>query len=177
MNTNQIQTIDIVREEIYDSMANHFFGIGINSENRFEKFLELKESLSDKEYWIALSYAYPSCDYLDRYYSEINDAFSSKRPYREFLMNKEESLFLNTLPEQITIYRGMFIQDYQTNYFGVSWTLSRKIAEFFMTNYQRTYYKNKGKRMVYEKIINKSEVIAYFGERNEQEIIYVQKPM
>ena len=177
MNQKEIITSVKAREEILDKIFSYLCGIGINSVNRFEKFLQIKESLSDKEYWVALSFAYTSTDYLGRYYNEINEAFLSNRPYREYLMSEEETLFLNSLPEGITIYRGMFVKDHQVNHFGVSWTLSRKVAEFFATINGRTHNPNKDKRKVYKKIINKSEVIAYFKERNEYEIIYVEKPV
>jgi hypothetical protein len=91
---------------------------------------------------------------------------------REYLMSLSERRFLEKLPEKITIYRGMTENELNQKSFGCSWTLKKEVAEFFVNNYQRNYATRHLKKVVHELNINKSEVIAFFNERKEFEIIF-----
>lgn len=142
--------------------------------SRFQAFLAIKPLLKGKLYWYALADAYTGSDNLFHYQGDIKIAFSSDHIGRNSLMTKKELIFLKNLPEKITIYRGMTEVEKRSKNYGVSWTLDRKVAEFYLTYYRNTSTKHL-KKTVHKLVINKKDAIAYFSERNESEIIYVDK--
>jgi hypothetical protein len=150
------------------------FGIGVNSFNRFSVFLKMIPFLSGSSYWYALRQSYEMSDNLYKYSKIIKKCFLKKRKYREFLMLPHEIDYLQKLPEKITIYRGMTENELNQNSFGCSWTLKKDVAEFFATKYSRNFDTNNLKKIVQEITINKNEVIAFFNEREEFEIIYIK---
>lgn len=141
---------------------------------RFSLFSNLALLLSHKGYWHALRNAYTNSDWLDQIPIEWKRLFfSSSRPDREFMMNEEERKYHSSLPRQFRIYRGMSIQERDSGDFGISWSLDEKSANFFANGYLRHTVK-------YEKIVHSIEVIrediiAYFNERQEEEVIYIAK--
>jgi hypothetical protein len=146
-----------------------------NSFERFAAFLELttRFNLKGALYWSTLRKTYSICDDLYSYKSEIKQAFSSNEPYRNTLMSKKELNYLTALPEILTIYRGMTVKEFESGEFGVSWTLKKDVAEFFAYKYRRNFSTGHLPKMVHELKVNKSNIIAYFGERQEYEIIYI----
>ena len=60
------------------------------------------------------------------------------------------------LPESVTVYRGGTAD-------GLSWTLSRKVAEFFA---ERTG------GMVHQRTIDRASILFYSNGREEQEVIF-----
>jgi hypothetical protein len=92
-------------------------------------------------------------------------------------MNKEERAKFKELQKQnVTIYRGMTTHEQQSGCFGVSWTLSKKVAEFFLT-----YYRNQSTRdmpkVIHSITVPGTALLAYFSEREEEEVIYLSKPL
>ena len=75
-------------------------------------------------------------------------------------MNEEEKTFFDSLPDEITIFRGG-IDDK-----GFSWTLDKDRACWFANRWYQDH-------RVFEKTINKSDALAYLNGRNESDIIYV----
>ena len=149
-------------------------GIGVNSFNRFETFIKLIPKLNGKSYWYALRHSYVGTDNLFRYSGIIKFCFLKNEPQREYLMLHDEREYLKTLPEQITIYRGMTEDELKQKSFGLSWTLKKEVADFFANDYQRNFATKHLKKVVHEMTINKSEVIAFFNCREEFEIIYIK---
>jgi hypothetical protein len=147
------------------------FPLGVT---KFQSFLAISQIIHGKLYWYALRYAYESSDNLYHYRHDVAFAFSKDEPEREYLMTKKEREYLQRLPEQITIYRGMTQKELKSKNFGVSWTLKKDVAEFFAYTYQRNFATNHLKKLVHEMTINKSEVIAFFNGRDEFEIIYIK---
>jgi len=147
-----------------------------NSYDRFAGFLELywKYNLKGEMYWYALKEAYSACDNLYGYKNYIKNAFLSEEPSREKLMSKKEQKYLSSLPENLTIYRGMTVQEFESGDFGVSWTLKRDVAEFFAYTYGRNHATSHLPKMVHELEVKKTDIIAYFGNRKEFEVIYIQ---
>jgi len=147
-----------------------------DSYDRFAGFLELdwNYDLKGDMFWYALKETYSTCDNLYGFKDNIKQAFSSEEPSREKLMSKKEQKYLSTLPENLTIYRGMTVQEFESGDFGVSWTLRKDVAEFFAYKYCRNQATAHLPKMVHELPIKKSDIIAYFGERKEFEVIYMQ---
>ena len=54
-------------------------------------------------------------------------------------MTKQELKIYNSLPENITIYRGMTTEELESGDFGISWTLSKECDGFFAFKYGRNF--------------------------------------
>ncbi len=80
---------------------------------------------------------------------------------RSFLMKECEQQLWKTLPERITVYRGI---NSKGKVKGLSWTLSEDKARWFADRWN-------GKGIVYKATINKTDSFAYFGTRGEDEIV------
>ncbi len=106
------------------------FGIEVNSFNRFKTFIKLLPKLEGKSYWYALRNTYEMSDNLFEVSGLVKASFIKNEPKREYLMNNKERDFLAKLPEKITIYRGMTLQEKKSNNFGISLTLDKKLLNF-----------------------------------------------
>ena len=86
-------------------------------------------------------------------------------------MTEEEQAKLAQLPEEITIYRGMTMDEFNSDDFGVAWSLDKKQAEFWAYEFFR-YFSIAGiEKTVHELTVRKVDIIAYF--EREDTIIYV----
>lgn len=146
-----------------------------SSTTRFSWFLKIKSICKGEAYWKTLSFAYTCSDNLCDYHKEIKLAFQSKEANRNCLMKTIELEFLKQLPDQLTIYRGMTVEEYESGNWGVSWTLNRDTATFFCDMYDRNYRDKDKHKMVHAVTIDKCKAIAYLNDREEQEIIYVNQ--
>ena len=79
------------------------------------------------------------------------------------MLDKEDKQMYNDLPKRFTIYRSGRFEN------GLSWTLDKEKAEWFKN---RTPY-DEIKNNLYERTIDKSEVLFCTNHRKEQEIVYV----
>jgi hypothetical protein len=144
--------------------------IGAPASDKIKLFIENADTFSDEEYWRELASAYIMQNYKKIPYKTYYKLFTSERAFKEKLMSEEERQFLAQLPEKITIYRGGSVSEQKSKKYGISWTLKKEIAE----NFANVKKLRDGKEMlVFEKEIAKSEVIAYFKNRQEEEIIYL----
>jgi hypothetical protein len=135
--------------------------------------LKIKDQLNDKDYWRTLADACTGSDNLYHLNEEVKEAFLEDRSQRQYLMTKQELKIYNSLPENITIYRGMTVAELESGEFGVSWTLSRECAEFFAFKYGRNFSTEGIPKVVHQLEVKKVEILAYFNDRNEQEVIYI----
>jgi hypothetical protein len=165
-----IQIIDRAKSHFVDEQLGFPKGV-----TKFQAFLAIKPLLEGKLYWYALRETYDSSDDLYEYRADVKFAFESDEPKKEFLMNKSERRFLKGLPEKIRIYRGMTVTEKQSNDFGISWTLKKEEAEFFINDYQRNYATRHEKKCIHELAISKKDVVAFFNDREEFEIIYIHQ--
>ena len=148
------------------------FGKGVNTFNRFKTFLIVAQKLPPQLYWWGLRCAYELSDNLYKYREEVKTCFNSDLPNREELMTQKEKETLKSLPAIVTIYRGMTIKEMNTGSYGVSWSLKKDIAKFFTTYFRNCDVKNEPK-VIKELTIPKEKIIAYFNERDEEEVIYL----
>lgn len=86
-----------------------------------------------------------------------------KEAKKEQLMSEDNLAGYHQLPEVITVYRGV---PQNGVVLGLSWTTDPKTAKFFMN---RTG-ENGGK--IYSVVIPKSAVLAFFEDREEQEVVF-----
>ncbi len=140
-------------------------------------FLEICAFLSDKEYWYALRKYYNCSDNLYHCSKQMKEAFQMPRKHRDLLMGVESRRFLETLPEQVTIYRAMTVKEFESGDFGVSWTLDKNVAMFFKDKYMRDTNTGGTPKMVHSLIIPKDKIIAYWNDMKEQVVIYIHQPI
>lgn len=69
--------------------------------------------------------------------------------------------YMKNLPDTFVVYRGLQ-ENAQED--GLSWTLSKNVAEWFASRFE-----NHGE--IIKKMVHKTEVIAYFNDRDEEEIV------
>ncbi len=86
-----------------------------------------------------------------------------KKCDKNALMEDEELEVYNSLPDIVTVYRG--VTSYNNKKIKVlSWTIDPEVAKWFANRYQQ-------KGQVYTATISKKHILAYFGGRNEAEVI------
>lgn len=129
-----------------------------------ERLLE-EQIISEKEcgnlaaeYWSIIEF--PSRDSVNK--ETILEWMSAAD--KDKLMNNDDLKVYNSLPEVLTVYRGCENIDGLN---GMSWTLSEDIAQFFANR----YFKRSQNGTIYQAKINKTDVICYINDREEQEII------
>jgi hypothetical protein len=129
--------------------------------------------LTDKEFWYGFSNAYQCSDDLFTYKEKIKFHLSinKNRPFREYFMTSYERGYFKKLPSEIRIYRGMTFKEYESKDFGISWTLSEKIADFFAYKYQRNFSVAGLPKMVHSQTIDKKFVLGYLSGRKEKEVV------
>jgi hypothetical protein len=132
---------------------------------RIEAFQEIEHLLSDTAYWKLLADIWTDTENQWQNYEEWKDLIGSERGSRHYLMNEEEFNLLQSLSDEVTIYRGC---QKGINENGLSWTLDKSKAEFFANRLGK-------KGIVLEKKISKSDIIAVFTGRNESEVIWEEK--
>jgi hypothetical protein len=90
--------------------------------------------------------------------------WSSACPHRKAVMSFEDRLKFNKLPKEIVIWRG--VNDPEAIP-GFSWSLKPKIAAFFA----RRFSDATREPLLVQGVLKKQHVVAYFGDRNEEEIV------
>ena len=134
---------------------------------RLNAFTLIQSKLSDTQYWSLLSDIWTDTENQWQGLDNWKQLLSSKRPSRHYLMNEEEFNLLQSLPENVVIYRGC---QKGINENGLSWTLDKSIAQWFSNRIERD-----GEPIVLERTVPKSDIIAVFTGRNESEVIWEEK--
>lgn len=86
-----------------------------------------------------------------------------KKADKRAMMSDEENGVLVNLPEKVTVYRGVQERS-EKSIKGLSWTLDIDVAKWFASRLGQEGY-------VYESIISKEHILAYFGQRGESETV------
>ena len=100
-----------------------------------------------------------SISYLTKMFKKCN---------KEQLMTEEDYEVYQSLPDEITLYRGVAVG---RNPKGLSWTQNLKTAEWFAHRFDKSDQKG----YVQVTTAKKSDVLAYFNTRGEDEIVYNSK--
>jgi hypothetical protein len=137
------------------------------SHERLPAALEVEDDMEFPMWLSLLGEIWCTCDNIGLHKDELLELFNDNlaRPWGPVseLMDAEERLAFEALPDQITIYRGCGPR----NKHGLSWSLNREVAaEFpFKSRYQTD------RPMLLTTTINKNRAAALKLSRNEQEII------
>jgi hypothetical protein len=147
-----------------------------SSDDKIKYLYAYKDKIEDDgEFWSSLNENYTMSSNNYNYKKELRELFTSTRPNKESLMNEAEREKIKNFPNEIKIYRGMSIIEEESKDYGISWSLNKNIAEKFAETYLHNYTTRNIPHIVKEIVIQKSEIVAYFEERNEEEIIYLGK--
>jgi hypothetical protein len=183
------ETIEILDEWFYSSLEDRklkdshwkeFYLFTPEALIDYIYILQHAANIPEKHYWGFVSHLYTLTNFAHAEESFVKLILSSDKPNRELLMTQKERNFLAKLPNTITIYRGCSKNEGNSEKYRFSWTLDKKVAEFFAYKYLNPVIDGKHVRpiedyTVVEKTIDKSQAIAYFNGRKESEIIYIQE--
>lgn len=136
------------------------------------QFEKMSPYMSDRQYWELLSLLHTGVEsFNDEDNPDIfqwwQEKYTADRSNREYIMTEEERKVFNALPDKITVFRGLRVEEELYEPLGFSWTLDKKKAEWFA---QRFW---KGTPIVIEAIVDKSNCIGYLTENAEEEEILV----
>lgn len=161
--------------ETKNDVNKYLFGPCFNSQNIFEGYLDIENNINKKLRAYALITAYISADNTYMWRKEVKNAFRKIDAPQNFIMNQDELLILESLPDKVTIYRGMTEKERKSGDFGVGWTLDKKIADFFAYTYNRNSSTAHLAKTVHSLVIHKKNIITFSNERNERTVFYVHK--
>ena len=131
---------------------------------RFQALDEIKDKIeSDKEYWNILGEVWSDSENIWQVEDTAICLLESERSEPKHLMNEEEYNFLQSLPDEIAIYRG----HQKVNRDGYSWTLCPWRAKWFAQRYQQVAEPV----AVTRGYVPTEWVYAYLGGRGEMEIV------
>lgn len=139
---------------------------------RFYAFKLIQNKLADKEYWELLGNIWTDTENAWQYRRDINKFFHPKKrdwSMRIYMMDDEERKIFAQLPDRFIVYRGCGLKNKK----GYSWTLSRTTAIFFAMRYRA----KDDTAILLSVEVNKSDVLAYFDGRREQEIVVLPKSL
>lgn len=149
-----------------------------SSVDKMKKFIEFKDRfVTDKSYWEQLADCYLHNNNNYRLLPEIKQLFLAEKSGRENLMSEDDRDFLKKLPDEIKIYRGMTVEEFQGANYGISWTLNMSIAKFYADTFIHNYETRGKDSIVKELTVKKEDIIAYFSGRKEEEIIYIHNTL
>lgn len=130
------------------------------------QYADENKHIADAEYWRLVAAGWVWCESLPDEGCDLDwrQLFCSKRRRRSALMTNEELADLADLPDPLRVFRGFAGLSGQA---GLSWTLERAVAE----RIARERHALPPTPQIAEGLIRKRDVIAYFADRGEREII------
>jgi hypothetical protein len=138
------------------------------SHEKLPAALEVEPEMKFRMWLSLLGEIWCSCDNIGTYHGWLLELFDDKlaRPWGPVseLMDAEERLAFDVLPDRITIYRGCGAQ----NKYGPSWSLNREMAAAFPF---KSRYRTDRRPMLLTATIHKNRAAALKLNRHEQEII------
>ena len=125
-----------------------------------------KPYLSKKDFSKLLADAWTSMEHPN---ADVNVPIKTsiswfKQADKKSLMNEDDYKFYQSLPQIVTVYRGVRKRGKPD---GISWTLNRDTALWFSTRFGRRTEES----TVWVAEVDKSCILAYFNDRNENEVI------
>lgn len=137
---------------------------------RLDAFLLIDGDVDDDaDYWSLVSDIWTDSENIFQHLTEWLDIFDADNPRgdRERIMHQSERDALARMDPVIRIYRGSH-RPFPIDRQGLSWTLDREKAEWFSTRLM-------GTREAYPRVLTgtimRDNVIAYFTDRGEEEIV------
>lgn len=133
-----------------------------------------KEILTKEELLYAVRLGFDKSMFLKMYRDIVyGTLFNIEKEDLIYVMTKEELDYLNSLPQQFTIYRYMTQKELKSGEFDCFWTLDENQAERIGQRFGIPYT-TKFKKVIHSIEVDKDDVTAYFNANNESAIIYFQ---
>lgn len=144
----------------FDSI-NAYIDRWTDSYNRLEEIIGLSGAMS-KSHWLKLlGERWTDIDNVSAHLQDLKRLVPSKTSKE--MMTNEERAQLNSLPNDVKIYRGCG----EKNIDGICWSIDREVAVNFTTlNRYRV-----DQRLLVTATVNRSKIIAFKTGRSEQEVI------
>lgn len=95
--------------------------------------------------------------------------FNQPKGSSKCLMNEEERSILEGLPNKIKVYRAMSRKEEKSMNYRISWTLNEDVAYDFVE--RQSLFFDIPDSFVKKQEVQKSNIIAYFNRRSEDEVI------
>lgn len=163
-NKEDLNKVRSMLKKVIDTTKDYqHFSIIVNKPYLLTFFKYTKDFLSNEDYSKFLSTVWMYTEYPN------NDTNVSTRELlsyfnksdKNILMSKDELEAYNKLDDLIAVYRGV---KPGAKVKALSWTTDEKVAKWFADRYEKN-----GK--VYKAVIDKKDVLAYFLNRNEYEVV------
>jgi hypothetical protein len=132
--------------------------------HRVFAFMEIKDDLTDENYWELLARFWVDCENAWQHLSEWKDLWNSGRSGKQLAMTTEECDSLTAMAEKITVYRGVRNDEHEE---GLSWSLDREKAIWF----GRRLSRRGSNGCLITAMAKKKDVHALLHRRGEQEIV------
>jgi hypothetical protein len=117
------------------------------------------------EFWASVGLVWRDSENIHQHLSGWKRLWAKPIEGRRACMSKEDLAVFDALPEQIDVWRGT---GHKRGLNGISWSLDEKIGEYFARPlWPRVPLLAKG-------IVKRDDVLAYFDQRNEREIVSMQ---
>jgi hypothetical protein len=155
-----------------EPVSYNIISLSSTQSDQIQTFIENCDEMDDKTYWKELAHAYTMQDHKKLPHTQLKKLFVSDRKHRHLLMTEDEFMLLNQLPDILTIYRGGSPSEQKTGKYGVSWTLNKAVAQRFAETKSIT---TKKPMSIFEITVSKADIVAYFNERCEEEVIYIRR--
>jgi hypothetical protein len=122
--------------------------------------------LSDEPsyYWELVGDVWRGSENIYQNLSEWKKLWASAIDDRQACMSSNDLHIFYSLPKQLEVWRGV---SYKSGVTGLSWTLNPGKAAW----YAKRYRSEPHVPFLAKGLVNKRDVLAYFGERDESEII------
>lgn len=163
-NEEDLNKVRSMLKKTIDTTKNYqHFVIIVNKPYLLTFFKYTKDFLSNEDYSKFLSTAWTYTEYPnnDANVSTRELIYYFKKADKNILMSKDELEAYNKLDSVIAVYRGV---KPGAKVKALSWTTDKKVARWFADRYEKN-----GK--VYMAVIDKKDVLAYFLNRNEYEVV------
>ncbi len=146
--------------EYYQQKNWRLFFISLDGHERQEAFVDVYKEMPPQDYWKYLGKVIQGeCLFNDELKKLLTNT-GMDLSLRHLMMLEDDKEILDKLPDTFSIYRGA---DEGTPGQGWSWSLSKRVALFFAKRFE--------KGIVIKGECAKKDVIAYFDDRKEQEIV------
>lgn len=132
--------------------------------HRFEALERMQDFMTDREFWEMASEVWTDSENIWQHEEEWIELLNSERSGRDYMMDDGEKMFLSLLPAVVTVYRG-YSRDGRAD--GLSWTHDASRAAFFA----KYLLMAGGRPRVVTGKVRKTDILAVFDGRNENEIV------
>ena len=125
----------------------------------------------DKQYYNFLKDAYMMTEFPMNGFSNYRDLlhllYAKDNP--KLMMDKEELKLLNSLPNEVKIWRGVKVDDVlDYDNIGLSFTLNKDKAIWFAERFSQA---GVSKSILIEAVVNRFDILSIFLNRDEEEVI------